>query len=139
MENNVCMEYKVVFDYTGEGYLASDKVIQSALSEVLATGHNEFCKAVNPHIDEWNKEAETLGFKASEDYDSDYMKFMLYKYRRTLIEMLDENEVFKMLFDVSDATVFYDWDIGDELELHLKLTALCIDSWIDVSFHLEAA
>ena len=139
MENNVTMEYKVVFDYSGEGYLTGDKVIKSALSEVLVTGHNEFCKAVNPHIDEWNKEAEALGLKTSDDWDSDYMKFFRRKYRRTLVEMLDENEVFNKLFCASDASIFYDWDIGDELELHLKMTALSIDSWIDVTFHLEAA
>lgn len=131
------MTFRVVFDWTGDGILMYASDVKNKMQEALVSMYNAYANETNAHMNEWNKEAESLGLEGSEDWDAPYNKFMRDKFQMAL-DALIKNESFN-LFQMNDNTCMFSAYVGEELELHLKLESKTLSSWIDVSFHLKAA
>lgn len=128
--------YAVKFDWTGEGLLNNEEAMKQAIEGLYPVYYNEYANEANKHIPDWNREADALGIKPSEDRDNDYEKFMWQKHYEMLTNMMTSNPLFMLIASKSDALMNWEFWLGEELELHLKLTTMLI-GWIDVTFHLE--
>lgn len=128
--------YMAKFDWTGEGILMHEEVLKKSIEGIFVVYYNEYADEANKHIDEWNKEANTLGLKVDSSWDCEYMKFMWQKHYEMLMDMTTSNPLFKLMMLKSDNLMQYEFWLGEEFELHLKLISECI-GWIDVTFHVE--
>lgn len=131
------MAFRVVFDWTGDGMLMFMTDIKNKMQDSLVSMYNALISVTNAHLNEWNDEAHTK-HPDSDGWSLTYMRFMRGKYQETLDKML-KNESFDMFSMNNDNVCTFSAYVGQELELHLKLEAKPLSSWIDVSFHLKAA
>ncbi len=129
--------FVVKFDWKGEGLLTTMDKAKEELQAMLVDLYNAASAAINERLDSWNKEWTDMGydFPTGELFGTDYCKFNIVKQTEVLNEITCNGMLLSFGSDMLTLSAYY----GDELELHLKLESKPINSWIDVSFHLEAA
>lgn len=132
-------KYVVHFQWTGEGYLFEHKdATDENEQELFVMVYNEYANRTNQKMDQWNQEADDLGYEGSEDPESDYMKFMCGKFQHTLEEM--DNDFGKGTILSNVGLVRQNFYVDENAVLHFKTeTTFPTKSWRDLTFYIEGA